>query len=475
MDDTAFAERLETLCRAKLGGDGPLAGLKRLSGGASMQSWRFAWGDEALILRRMPEGLRADDAAIDSGALDLDGQADVIESAVAHGVMAPAVRARLTRDDGLGEGFIMACAPGEALPQVLLRDPAYAGAFESLPQQWAEQLAAIHAIAPASLPSSLTYRSPAQMLADLEARWRDLGGMSPIYALAFGWLERALPDPVEPRLCHGDFRMGNLLVTPQGLSAVLDWELAHLGDPVQDLAFGCIPSWRFGRYDKVLGGFAQPEDMLSHYEAITGVPVDRTRFRFWLVYSCLWWGICCLIMADIWRRGDKANPERLVIGRRVSEVEIDLLLMLSDELVDVPAPMDWPAGDIAVENGVPTGAALTEAVSFWLDGKIAATAQGHAKFEAKVAVNALGMAARDAALGPGFRASQMRRLEILGYDAPALVAALRQDPAHVTPAVHHHLRRLAAENCLIDQPRYAGLGAARTAWSQNPQTSAKNL
>lgn len=475
MDDTAFAEQLETLCRTKLGGAGPLTDLKRLSGGASMQSWRFAWGDEALILRRMPEGLQADDAAIDSGALDLDGQADVIESAVAHGVMAPAVRARLVPADGLGEGFVMACAPGEALPQVLLRDPAYAAAFERLPRQWAEELATIHSIAPASLPPSLACRSPAEMLADLEARWRDLGGVSPIYALAFGWLERALPDPVEPRLCHGDFRMGNLLMTPDGLSAVLDWELAHLGDPVQDLAFGCIPSWRFGRYDKVLGGFAQPQDMLAHYEAITGAPVDRARFRFWLVYSCLWWGVCCLIMADIWRRGDKANPERLVIGRRVSEVEIDLLLMLSDELAEVPAPMDWPATDPAAENGVPSGAALVDAVGLWLDGKVAANASGHARFEAKVAVNALGMAARDAALGPGFRASQAKRLEILGYDAPGLVASLRSDPLAVTPAVHHHLRRLAAENCLIDQPRYAGLQAARAAWSQDPQPSAGNL
>lgn len=469
MDDSAFAERLETLCRAKLGGTGPLTELRRLSGGASMQSWRFAWGGEPLILRRMPEGLRGDDAAIDSGALDLDGQADVIESAVAHGVMAPAVRARLIAEDGLGEGFIMACSPGEALPQVLLRDPAYTGALERLPQQWAEQLAAIHGIAPASLPAALSYRSPAEMLVDLEARWRALGGVSPIYALTFGWLERALTDPVEPRLCHGDFRMGNLLVTSEGLSAVLDWELAHLGDPVQDLAFGCIPSWRFGRYDKVLGGFAQPEDMLVHYEAATGAPVDRARFRFWLIYSCLWWGVCCLIMADIWRRSDKANPERLVIGRRVSEVEIDLLLLLADDLADVPAPMDWPDTDALPENGVPSGASLTDAVALWLDGRIAANADGHARFEAKVAVNALGMATRDAALGPEFRASQARRLQILGYDAPALVAALRQDPDHVTPAVHHHLRRLAAENCLIDQPRYAGLATARTAWTRPPQ------
>lgn len=465
MDDTLFTASLETLCRERLGGAGPLTGLQRLSGGASMQSWRFTWGDEALILRRMPEGLSGDEAAIESASLSLEGQADVIERAGECGVMVPAVRARLGPGDGLGEGFIMACAPGEALPQVLLRDPAYTPALKDLPRQWAEQLAAIHALPLDRLPSELGCRSPAAMLQELERRWRALGGNSPVYALAFGWLERALPDPFEPRLCHGDFRMGNLLVTPEGLSAVLDWELAHLGDPVQDLAFGCIPSWRFGRYDKVLGGFAQPEDMLAHYEALSDTQVDPARFRFWLVYSCLWWGVCCLIMADIWRRSAGDGPERLVIGRRVSEVEIDLLLMLADDLPSPHAPLLWPDMATPPDNGVPGAAALIAAVSGWIDTTIAADAKGHARFEVKVAVNALGMAARDAAMGPRFAAQQQQRLADIGQKGETLAASLRRDPGAVTAIVHDHLRQLAVENCLIDQPRYAGLTVARDLWS----------
>lgn len=465
MDDTLFASALETVCRDRLGGSGPLAQLQRLSGGASMQSWRFFWCDAPFILRRMPDGLSGQDAAIESANLSLDGQADVIERAREHGVMVPAVRARLLPDDGLGEGFIMTCASGEALPQVLLRDPAYTAALASLHRQWAEQLAAIHAIPVDSLPAELPYRTPAEMVAELEERWRALGGVSPVYALAFGWLERALPDPAEPRLCHGDFRMGNLLVTTDGLSAVLDWELAHLGDPVQDLAFGCIPSWRFGRYDKVLGGFAQPADMLQHYEALTGHTVDPARFRFWLVYSCLWWGVCCLVMADIWRRSEREGPERLVIGRRVSEVEIDLLLMLSDDLPKADAPMAWPAMESGDENGVPSGAALIDAVAGWLDGTVAANAGGHVRFEAKVAVNALGMAARDAAWGHVFANLQQQRLAAIGHDHDTLVALLRRDPPAMTSSVHDHLRQSAVEHCLIDQPRYAGLAIARRLWT----------
>ena len=212
----------------------------------------------------------------------------------------------------------------------------------------------------------------------------------------------------------------------------------------------------------------RPEDMLAPYEAITGTAVDMARFRFWLVYSCLWWGVCCLVMADIWRRSDQSGPERLVIGRRVSEVEIDLLLMLANDLPPAEGAMEWPSTQRAPENGVPTGAALADAVSLWIDRQIGASASGHTRFEAKVAINALGMAARDAALGPGFRSAQARRLADLGLDAPGLVTLLRRDPAGVTPAIHAHLRHLAAENCLTDQPRYAGLAIAQAAWAKNP-------
>ena len=469
MDDTLFATRLETLCRAKLGSQGPLIELERLSGGASMESWRFVWGNEALILRRLPDRLAPGDATINAAGLSLSDQADIIECAGQHGVRVPAVRARLVPADGLGEGLVMACAPGEALPQVLLRDPGYDSALALLPVEWAAQLAAIHSIAPSCLPATLVYRSPETMLADLEDQWRSLGGVSPVYALAFGWLARALPDPVAPRLCHGDFRMGNLLITPDGLSAVLDWELAHLGDPVQDLAFGCTPSWRFGHYDKVLGGFGQPDDMLSHYATLTGQRPDRARFRFWLVYACLWWGICCLVMADIWRRGEDGGPERLVIGRRVSEVEIDLLLLLTDDLPTPGAPMVWPAMDRMTETGVPSASALIDAVSRWLQGSVADKTSGHARFEANVAINALGMAARDAVLGPVFAAGQARRMAEIGDDADTLAATLRADPAAVTASIHAHLRMLAVENCLIDQPKYAGLAKARQLWS-SPMT-----
>lgn len=460
-----FTQRLETICRTRIGGDGPLIGLQRLSGGASMQSWRFCWGDAPLILRRMPEGLSGDEAAMDAAALSLDGQADVIERAGQHSVNVPAIRARLVAGDGLGEGFIMACAAGEALPQVLLRDPVYRDALAALPKQWAEQLAAIHAIPVEGLPAELTYRTPSQKVAQLEDRWRALGGISPVFALAFGWLARAVPDPATPHLCHGDFRMGNLLLTPEGLSAVLDWELAHLGDPVQDLAFGCIPSWRFGYYDKVLGGFAQPDAMLSHYEALTGTAVDPARFRFWLVYSCLWWGVCCLAMADIWRRSENEGPERLVIGRRVSEVEIDLLLLLAEILPRSSEPLDWPDLQEADDTGVPGSAALIGAVSRWIDTAVVAKASGHARFEAKVALNALGMAARDAASGTVLAQRQQQRLEALGLTAEMLVNRLRRDPASMDAAVGGHLRLLAVENCLIDQPHYAGLAAARAAWA----------
>ena len=75
---------------------------------------------------------------------------------------------------------------------------------------------------------------------------------------------------------HGDFRHGNLIIGPDGVRAVLDWELAHLGDPMEDLGWICVNSWRFGEIDKPVGGFGTREELFAGYEA-AGRRVDPER------------------------------------------------------------------------------------------------------------------------------------------------------------------------------------------------------
>lgn len=461
-----LAGPLAEFCRRALG-EGATAHVERLSGGANMESWRFTHAGRALVLRRLPPGMAEGGLDSDgSEALSLAAQADMIETARAGGVTAPAIVARLAPADGLGEGFVMAHVDGEVLPHKILGQPDFAAAEANLTAQCARELARIHALDPAACPDELTHRTPAEMLADLRERYRDLGGKSPICEFAFGWLKRNLPEPVPPRVLHGDFRMGNLIVDHDGLAAVLDWELAHLGDPAQDLAYLATPSWRFTRHDRPVGGFGAIDHLLAAYREAGGESVDPARFHYWLIYSCLWWGICCLSMADIWREGGDRSLERIVIGRRFSEVEVDLLLLFEDRLALPRRPMPWALPEPASNSGEPVAAELLEAAEAWLKASAVPALDGRSRFEARVAANAVGIAAREAAWDTRFAADALMRLRALGHDSLSLGPALeRGEIGLASPAVRDHLRRLALERCSVDQPGYAGLKTALRRWT----------
>jgi aminoglycoside phosphotransferase (APT) family kinase protein len=128
-------------------------------------------------------------------------------------------------------------------------------------------------------------------------------------------------------LVHGDFRHGNLIIGSEGLRAVLDWELAHLGDPMEDLGWICVNSWRFGEIDKPVGGFGSREELFAGYEE-AGRRVDPDRVKFWEVMGTLRWGVMCCGMMQRFRIGPDHSMERAMIGRRSSETEIDLLRLL---------------------------------------------------------------------------------------------------------------------------------------------------
>lgn len=151
----------------------------------------------------------------------------------------------------------------------------------------------------------------------------------PVFELAFQWLDRNLPGPCDLTLVHGDFRNGNLVIGLDGIRAVLDWELAHVGDPMEDLGWICVSSWRFGMIDKPVGGFGQREEMFAGYESVSGTVVDPQRVKYWEVFGTLKWGVICMMMYAAFRGGLDRSVERAAIGRRASETEIDLLRLLS--------------------------------------------------------------------------------------------------------------------------------------------------
>jgi aminoglycoside phosphotransferase (APT) family kinase protein len=234
----------------------------------------------------------------------------------------------LTTEDSLGTGFIMQRVDGETIARKILREEEFADARPRIAHQLGRVLAGIHSLPDTQLPE-LRRMTAAKELDEFERDYRSLNWPKPVFELALRWLRDNDPGPsTEVTLVHGDFRNGNLVIDRDGVRAVLDWELAHLGDPMEDLGWVCVNSWRFGEIDKPVGGFGSREELFAGYEA-AGRRVYPMRVSFWEVMGTLRWGLMCGGMMQRFREGPDHSMERAMIGRRASETEIDLLRLLA--------------------------------------------------------------------------------------------------------------------------------------------------
>jgi aminoglycoside phosphotransferase (APT) family kinase protein len=285
--------------------------VKRLTGGASRETWAFdalidgAW--RPLVVRRDRAG---------RGPLTLEALA--FEAAARVGVPEPEI---VARDDAF---LIMERVEGETIARRILRDQQFAAVRPRLAEQCGEILARIHSIPADAIPN---LDAPDQ-LADTAAMIHAFEDPSPALELGLTWLERNRPEPQGEVVLHGDFRLGNLIIGEDGVRAVLDWELVHRGDPFQDLGYLCVRAWRFG-CEYPVGGFGTYEDLFRGYERVSGRAVDRKRVRWWEVFGTVWWGGACMLQA--WRHlsGSERSVELAAIGRRVWEQEYDVLLALA--------------------------------------------------------------------------------------------------------------------------------------------------
>jgi len=298
--------------------------LRQLTGGASRETWSFdaVRGNgqiRPLILRRDPPGAPREGMSVEALAIKAAGRAGVPEpEVIAYG------------DDGaaLDAPFIvMQRLEGETLARRILRDDAYAEVRPRLAEQCGEILGRIHGIPTDEVPC---LRHP-DVLADVRDTIRSFDDASPALELGLRWLEEHRPQPTGEVVVHGDFRNGNLVIGPDGIRGVLDWELVHRGDPMQDLGYLCVRAWRFG-VDRPVGGFGSYEDLFSGYERVSGRRVDPDVVRWWEVFGTVWWGGAC--MRQAWRHlsGEERSVELAAIGRRVWEQEYDVLLLLEARL-----------------------------------------------------------------------------------------------------------------------------------------------
>jgi aminoglycoside phosphotransferase (APT) family kinase protein len=309
-----FRERIEAALRRHCGAV-TVASVRPLSGGAASLSWRVeavrGGKDWPLIVQR---------AGAEGATLGRRAQAVLLMAASGRGVPVPTVAAVFDTDDGLGDAWAVEALPGEALAPKWLR----AVDGPRFTDEVAAALARIHAIElEAVAAAGLATPDPLGVLRDL---YRMIGVRNAVFDLAFDWLDGRLP--VGRNLVHGDFRSGNFLVGDAGLAAVLDWELAHIGDRHADIGWICVNAWRFGRWQQPVGGFGAREAFYAAYEAAGGAPVDWGLATAYELWGTLRWGVMCLQMAHAHVSGLASSVERAAIGRRVSENEADILHIL---------------------------------------------------------------------------------------------------------------------------------------------------
>ena len=364
--------------------------LQRLTGGASRETWAFAADGRPLILRRDPPGRPGA-----PGAARLE--ADSMRACGKAGLRVPEV---LLDDDGslLGTaGLVMSAVPGETLARKILRDDEFADARRTLVGQLGAFLAGLHAIDPAEVPG-------AAEIDELQRYWTSyemVPDRSPTFEKAHAWLEANRPPRTATTIVHGDLRMGNVIVDHDGLAAVIDWELVHVGDPVEDLAWLCVKAWRYGAPLEV-GGLGTVDELIDAYEGAGGRSVDRDAFHWWLVQKTLQWGIGCMGQAWVHLSGAVRSHELAAIGRRVAEQEWDLVELLAPDAWQAaraaPRPPELP--DTPGLHGRPTVRELLDAVRGFLTDDVMAATSGRVSFHARVAANMLAIVERELAQPP---------------------------------------------------------------------------
>lgn len=311
METSAVATDLSTMLSQLLDG-AVIDKLHRLSGGASRETWRFTADGRPLILQRQ----RAGDSR------DMMIEASVVQAAGAGGAPVPALLEARRRDDGMAF-MVLEAIEGESIARKILRDDEFAAARTALVADFGAALARIHSLDPAMAPGL----EETDQIAYYTELLDGLGQPHPILELVRNWLLAERPTVAAACIVHGDFRLGNIIVGPSGLRAVIDWELAHIGDPMEDLGWLCVKAWRFGGVAPV-AGLGEYQELFDAYEAAGGRPVDPTVVHWWEVLGTWKWAVMCVIQASAHLTGAARSHELAAIGRRVCENEYDLLVAL---------------------------------------------------------------------------------------------------------------------------------------------------
>lgn len=433
-------------------------GLQRLSGGASRTTWSCdattGAGHRHRLIVRCDPGAKT----VPSATLELEAAA--FAAAAGAGVPVPAICDAGGEGGALGVPYLlMERLDGETLPRRLLRDDRYAAARAGLAGELGRALGRIHGIDPAALPGLERVDDP---LEHLLARYTTDAGATLPPGLEIGrrWLVEHRPEAAPAGVVHGDFRLGNLLLAPDGLRAVLDWELVHLGDPLQDLGWVCAKVWRFGGPAPV-AGTGDRGDLVDGYAEVRGWRPTDAQLDWWELYGTLRWGLICQIQAQRHLSGLEPSVELAAIGRRACEQEYDVLLHLGlvepetvADPLDDPAAAPDPAGN--APHAAPDTGELLGAVRHFLATDVAAGDDDRLRFHTRVAGNALKIVERQLRLGAAQRAAHQERLARLGCaDDADLSRAIRSGALDARwDEVVDAVRASVRDQLLVANPRH---------------------
>jgi aminoglycoside phosphotransferase (APT) family kinase protein len=280
-----------------------------LAGGASKEAWAVEVDGQRLFVRRALGGVIHEDT------LPLEHEFQVLEAALEAGVKVPRPVAYLGELGGR-EAFAMELVEGETIGRRIVRNPP-----PGLETQLAEELAKIHAIPAERLP----FLRSGDVLQRFEHELDTVGEPHPAIEYGLWWLREYRPVPLPDVVSHGDFRIGNVVVSERALEYLLDWEFAHLADPRDDVAWPLVRAWRFGADERRLGGVGEVAPYLARYAELTGVEIAEADLGWWEVLGNVKWATGCLTQCRRHLTGVDRSVEYAVLGRMAAEMEYELL------------------------------------------------------------------------------------------------------------------------------------------------------
>ena len=316
----------------------------RMQGGAVQENWaidaRFSGGslagDHRLVLR----------TTASTGVTESLGRLEefaVLKAACLAGITVPEP---LFANDGAAvfgkPFFVMRRVDGTAAAHRITRDTALDSVLPKIAERLGRELARIHAIRPPRLDLAFlplcagAEGGPARQIAAFRTYLDRHPVPRPVLEWGIHWLETHLPSPVDPVLCHRDFRTGNYMLHGTKITGILDWEFAGWGDPHEDIGWFCSKGWRFARLDREAGGIADRSPFYRGYEHESGRSIEPERVFFWEVLASVRWAVIALQQSDRYMIGGERNLDLALTGRRATECELEILMLLDPH----GAPLD---------------------------------------------------------------------------------------------------------------------------------------